>query len=172
MSPAFFKGHFYRLSNTKKVDPRFSWRGVTKNCKITGKTQGKTIGEEYEFDVNHAVDHIDGCETEESDFILKERRRLLKLKASMADEAPRKILSTVANINFPESVLAKMPSYYSDRLVINREKKKSQPKFPNEPEKLEQVFIPDWLSLTKKMNNFCYTTVERMTLVVSLYFRL
>ena len=47
-----FKGHYFRLPNTKKVNPPFSWRCKVSGCKITGKTEGKSVSEQYDFTVS------------------------------------------------------------------------------------------------------------------------
>ncbi|CAF1028088.1 unnamed protein product [Brachionus calyciflorus] len=149
-----FKGHFYRLSNPKKINPPFNWRCSLAHCNATGRTNGKTIGEQYDFEILNEV-HIDDSDIESTDsLLLKERRRILKTKASLADEPPRKILNNVANFNYSDEVLAKLPSYEADRLVINREKKKSRPQFPPEPSSLAEILIPEPLQFTIKGENF------------------
>ncbi|CAF1084506.1 unnamed protein product [Brachionus calyciflorus] len=119
-----FNGHFYQLTNVKKLNPPFSWRCVAAKCNASGKTTGKSIGEQYDFEITND-NHIDESDMEAtSTFYLKERRRMLKTKAALADEPPRKILNSVANFNYPVDVLANLPSFEADRLVITREKKK------------------------------------------------
>ncbi|CAF1104709.1 unnamed protein product, partial [Brachionus calyciflorus] len=61
-----FKGHFYLLSN-----PPFNWR-----CSLAhAKTNGKTKGEQYDFEILNEV-HIDDSDIESTDsLLLKERRQ-------------------------------------------------------------------------------------------------
>ncbi|CAF1007246.1 unnamed protein product, partial [Brachionus calyciflorus] len=98
-----------------------SWRRVAAKCNASGKPTGKSIGEQYDFEITNDNHESDMEAT--STFYLKERRRMLKTKASLADEPPRKILNIVANFNYPVDILANLPSFEADRLVISREKK-------------------------------------------------
>ncbi|CAF0856146.1 unnamed protein product [Brachionus calyciflorus] len=71
----------------------------------------ENVGDELDFIVVN-VEHVDSSDDEsKDDFILKERRRAIKTKASLVDEPPRLILNNVANINYSEEVLTNLPSY-------------------------------------------------------------
>ncbi|CAF0926813.1 unnamed protein product [Brachionus calyciflorus] len=113
----------------------FSMRSAETHCNATGKTNGETIGEQYDFEILNEV-HID-IESFHSDILI------LSI-----------LLSIRPNLNYSDEVLAKLPSYEADRLVINREKKKSRPQFPLEPSSLTEKLIPETLQFTKKGENF------------------
>ena len=93
-------------------------------------------------------DHIEGIDPVKKGEL--EFRRKIKIKASMSDEPPRKIISEFSSERGSAEEIANSGTYEANRQVINRSKKKSKPEYPKAPECLAEIDLPEWLTLTNQ----------------------
>jgi hypothetical protein len=146
----YHNGFYYRLNNPSKT--KTNWRCVERSCMGACVTYGDTIGSIYEVttvnaDHSHAPDPIR--------IKLLEKRRKIKEKGLMSDEAPRKILGSFENELTSDEEIACSASYSADRQALNRAKAKVKPVYPPFPESLR--YVEFLANIIETMNRFCCT---------------
>ncbi|CAF0822724.1 unnamed protein product [Brachionus calyciflorus] len=139
----YFKGYYYRISSTKAGIVH--WRCIEIGCNIRCTTYGDKVGEEYTVTIDESLTHFHASDP--TRLAILEKRRLQKEKAHVSDEPARKIMAQYVDQLKSYEEIVNSPSDDADRQAINREKSKSLPNYPPEPDSLKEVNIPSDLRL-------------------------
>jgi len=134
------EGNYFRVNYESKG--KTTWRCCKTKCKASCCTYGQSIGTRYNVTFNF-TDHNHTPDLNKE--LILEKRRKLKIQASLTDEAPRKILSRVVDSITGAEAVVNMPSYDADRQAINRAKAKVKPVYPPHPSELSDIELPEFL---------------------------
>ncbi|CAF1041108.1 unnamed protein product [Brachionus calyciflorus] len=150
-----FNGYYDRQNGQQNKKNIFNWRCIKAGCKSTCQTYSNRVGEDViliSLNDVHENFHSDSP----NKIKILERRRKIGQKVEFSDEKPRKILHELNHNNLDDEMIANSASYSADRQFINRLKKKKLPDYPPNPEKLSEIYFPDFLTFTKKKKNFLF----------------
>ncbi|CAF0799222.1 unnamed protein product [Brachionus calyciflorus] len=143
-------------NDLEPIHGKFNWRCVIPNCASTCSTYSSIVGE-HVIVKRHKDSHDKFHQTSPIKLIPLERRRNLAQKATVSNARPRKIITDLSNnVETSEEIIANIPSYNAERQFINRIKNKSRPPYPQQPNKLSEIAIPEFLQFTKKGESFLF----------------
>ncbi|CAF0870086.1 unnamed protein product [Brachionus calyciflorus] len=130
-------GYYYRQNEQQNKKTIFNWRCIKAGCKGTCQTYSNRVGEDVILiSINDIHENFHSASPNKIKIL--ERRRKIGHKVEFSDEKPRKILHELNDNNLDDEMIANSANY------------------PPNPKKLSEIYFPDFLTITKKKENFLF----------------